>query len=276
MVLASLAIAVLATVYPSRVRGGPHAGRGDPPRMTRDPRGPGTAEGLPRRRRQPDRGAVGRRPERRPGRVRGHRRAPAARGRARCSTCSAPWTRPSGGTVRLDGQSYDDQTADALAAVRNRKLGFVFQFHHLLREFTALENVMMPLLIAGEDERRGPLAGGGAAGRGGAGRADDAPAVAALGWRAAAGGGGPGAGGRPAGGPGRRALGQPRLRQQRAAAPAVRPAVAGVRDRAGGRDPQPVAGRPGRPGAVAGGRAPGAALRAWSRCPDVLRSVSRA
>jgi lipoprotein-releasing system ATP-binding protein len=61
---------------------------------------------------------------------------------------------PSGGTVRLAGRSYDEESAEALAAVRNRKLGFVFQFHHLLREFTALENVMMPLLIAGEDDAR--------------------------------------------------------------------------------------------------------------------------
>jgi lipoprotein-releasing system ATP-binding protein len=61
---------------------------------------------------------------------------------------------PSGGTVRLAGQSYDDQSPEGLAAVRNKKLGFVFQFHHLLREFTALENVMMPLLIAGEDDGR--------------------------------------------------------------------------------------------------------------------------
>jgi lipoprotein-releasing system ATP-binding protein len=61
---------------------------------------------------------------------------------------------PSGGIVRLAGQSYDDHSPEALAAVRNRKLGFVFQFHHLLREFTALENVMMPLLIAGEDDGR--------------------------------------------------------------------------------------------------------------------------
>jgi lipoprotein-releasing system ATP-binding protein len=61
---------------------------------------------------------------------------------------------PSSGTVRLGGQSYADESAEALAAIRNRKLGFVFQFHHLLREFTALENVMMPLLIAGEDEVR--------------------------------------------------------------------------------------------------------------------------
>src|SRR3954451_7500621 len=48
-----------------------------------------------------------------------------------------PLARPSGATVRLGGQSYDDHTAEELAAVQNKKLGFVFQFHHLLREFTA-------------------------------------------------------------------------------------------------------------------------------------------
>ncbi|MBA3345961.1 MAG: ABC transporter ATP-binding protein [Gemmatimonadales bacterium] len=61
---------------------------------------------------------------------------------------------PTGGSVRLDGEGYAELSAEQLAAVRNRKLGFVFQFHHLLREFTALENVMMPLLIAGEAEAR--------------------------------------------------------------------------------------------------------------------------
>jgi lipoprotein-releasing system ATP-binding protein len=61
---------------------------------------------------------------------------------------------PTSGQVRLDGLVYGEQTAAALAAVRNRKIGFVFQFHHLLREFSALENVMMPLLIAGEPEGR--------------------------------------------------------------------------------------------------------------------------
>ncbi|HET8835635.1 MAG TPA: ABC transporter ATP-binding protein [Gemmatimonadales bacterium] len=61
---------------------------------------------------------------------------------------------PTSGTVRLDGVAYEDQTPEQLAAVRNRKIGFVFQFHHLLREFTAQENVMMPLLIAGESEAR--------------------------------------------------------------------------------------------------------------------------
>ena len=61
---------------------------------------------------------------------------------------------PSAGVVRLDGRPYAELDAESIAAVRNRKLGFVFQFHHLLREFTALENVMLPLLIAGEDESR--------------------------------------------------------------------------------------------------------------------------
>ena len=61
---------------------------------------------------------------------------------------------PSSGAVRLDGRDYSDLEPDALALVRNRKIGFVFQFHHLLREFTALENVMLPLLIAGEDDAK--------------------------------------------------------------------------------------------------------------------------
>jgi lipoprotein-releasing system ATP-binding protein len=61
---------------------------------------------------------------------------------------------PSEGIVRLAGQAYQSETPEGLAAIRNRKLGFVFQFHHLLREFTALENVMMPLLIAGETDAK--------------------------------------------------------------------------------------------------------------------------
>ena len=57
--------------------------------------------------------------------------------------------RPTGGDIVLDGQSYGNFDGPRLAALRNRKLGYVFQFHHLLREFSALENVMMPLRIAG-------------------------------------------------------------------------------------------------------------------------------
>jgi lipoprotein-releasing system ATP-binding protein len=56
---------------------------------------------------------------------------------------------PTAGEVQLDGHAYSALAPAELAEVRNRKLGFVFQFHHLLREFTALENVMLPLLIAG-------------------------------------------------------------------------------------------------------------------------------
>jgi lipoprotein-releasing system ATP-binding protein len=61
---------------------------------------------------------------------------------------------PSGGDVWLDGSRYADLDATATAELRNRKVGFVFQFHHLLREFSALENVMMPLLIGGMPPRQ--------------------------------------------------------------------------------------------------------------------------
>jgi lipoprotein-releasing system ATP-binding protein len=57
---------------------------------------------------------------------------------------------PTSGQVLLDGTPYQGLDAAGLAALRNRKLGFVFQFHHLLRDFSALENVEMPLLIAGQ------------------------------------------------------------------------------------------------------------------------------
>jgi lipoprotein-releasing system ATP-binding protein len=56
---------------------------------------------------------------------------------------------PGSGEVRLNGESVAGRNDDALAQLRNRSVGFVFQFHHLLREFSALENVMMPLRIAG-------------------------------------------------------------------------------------------------------------------------------
>jgi lipoprotein-releasing system ATP-binding protein len=62
--------------------------------------------------------------------------------------------RPTRGTVVIDGERVDGLADDALSALRNRRVGFVFQFHHLLREFTALENVMMPLRIAGWEPGR--------------------------------------------------------------------------------------------------------------------------
>jgi lipoprotein-releasing system ATP-binding protein len=57
--------------------------------------------------------------------------------------------RPTSGTIALEGVEYHGLDDAALAAERNRRIGFVFQFHHLLREFTALENVMLPQRIGG-------------------------------------------------------------------------------------------------------------------------------
>lgn len=62
--------------------------------------------------------------------------------------------RPSAGTVSLCGRPIAALEDDALARLRNQSVGFVFQFHHLLREFSAVENVMMPMRIAGTDDRR--------------------------------------------------------------------------------------------------------------------------
>ncbi len=56
--------------------------------------------------------------------------------------------RPDAGMVFLGGTPTADASDESLAELRNRRVGFVFQFHHLLKEFSALENVMMPLRIA--------------------------------------------------------------------------------------------------------------------------------
>jgi lipoprotein-releasing system ATP-binding protein len=57
--------------------------------------------------------------------------------------------RPSGGTVRIGDTDLNECDDRELAHLRNHRIGFVFQFHHLLGDFTAQENVMMPSLIAG-------------------------------------------------------------------------------------------------------------------------------
>ena len=62
--------------------------------------------------------------------------------------------RPTRGYVVLDGEPIHGRSDAELAALRNRKVGFVFQFHHLLREFSALENVMMPMRIANWELKR--------------------------------------------------------------------------------------------------------------------------
>lgn len=59
-------------------------------------------------------------------------------------------SRPDSGRVIIDGTDIFALSSNALADFRNKKIGFVFQFHHLLPEFTALENVAIPALIANE------------------------------------------------------------------------------------------------------------------------------
>lgn len=59
---------------------------------------------------------------------------------------------PDGGSLTIDGTDVLKLDSKGLSAFRNRKIGFVFQAHHLLPEFTALENVMIPAFIAGRSE----------------------------------------------------------------------------------------------------------------------------
>ena len=61
--------------------------------------------------------------------------------------------RPTAGEIFWEGRNIFSMDDQQLAAFRNRKIGFVFQFHYLLPEFNALENVMLPALIAREDKK---------------------------------------------------------------------------------------------------------------------------
>ncbi len=66
--------------------------------------------------------------------------------------------RPDRGSLRLEGQDVLHLDSGPLARLRNRRIGFVFQFHHLLPEFDALENAMMPALIHGLNRREAEAA----------------------------------------------------------------------------------------------------------------------
>jgi lipoprotein-releasing system ATP-binding protein len=61
--------------------------------------------------------------------------------------------RADSGSISIDSKNLGDMNARAMAAFRNRNIGFVFQFHHLLPEFTALENVSIPGWIAGRSKK---------------------------------------------------------------------------------------------------------------------------
>jgi ABC-type lipoprotein export system ATPase subunit len=61
--------------------------------------------------------------------------------------------RPSAGTVRLEGEDHSRWTEQEAAAIRNRKIGFVFQEHHLLPQCTVLENVLIPTLARKKSDR---------------------------------------------------------------------------------------------------------------------------
>ena len=62
--------------------------------------------------------------------------------------------RPTEGKVMFDGNSLYDFRDEELAKIRNKKIGFIFQFHHLLSEFSALENVMLPSSIDGISSKK--------------------------------------------------------------------------------------------------------------------------
>jgi lipoprotein-releasing system ATP-binding protein len=62
--------------------------------------------------------------------------------------------KPSSGQVYFDGTDIFSLNDEALAEFRNKKMGFVFQFHHLIFELSAIENVMLPALIAGESREK--------------------------------------------------------------------------------------------------------------------------
>ena len=90
--------------------------------------------------------------------------------------------RPDSGTVKIDGCDVTRLGERRLAAFRNARIGFIFQFHQLLPEFTMLENVMMPALIGGQAYRISRI-----------GRPCVSQAIGAVGWRTPESGRGQGA-----------------------------------------------------------------------------------
>jgi lipoprotein-releasing system ATP-binding protein len=78
---------------------------------------------------------------------------PSGAGKSTLLHCLGTLDLPSSGRIRLGNEELTTMSGARLAAVRNRDIGFVFQFHHLLPEFTALENLMIPGLIQGRPKK---------------------------------------------------------------------------------------------------------------------------
>jgi lipoprotein-releasing system ATP-binding protein len=78
---------------------------------------------------------------------------PSGAGKSTLLHCMGTLDLPTKGRIVFGGEQLTTMRPSRLAAVRNRDIGFVFQFHHLLPEFSALENIMLPGLIAGRPRR---------------------------------------------------------------------------------------------------------------------------
>ncbi|PCK82122.1 ABC transporter ATP-binding protein [Rhizobium sophoriradicis] len=88
--------------------------------------------------------------------------APSGTGKSTLLHVAGLLEHPDGGEVTINGHACDGLSDEKRTAIRRREIGFVYQFHHLLPEFSALENIMMPQLIAGlswkeAEERAGQL-----------------------------------------------------------------------------------------------------------------------
>ena len=80
--------------------------------------------------------------------------APSGAGKSTLLHIAGLLERPDGGEVRIGGEACGKLSDDRRTAIRRKTLGFVYQYHHLLPEFSALENVVLPQMIAGVSRRK--------------------------------------------------------------------------------------------------------------------------